>query len=94
MKKITIKFAFMKPINRYIFVKRLEHEEKAGSIVLPKTEEMNVPEYGEVKYAFNHETMTVKEGDKILFEPNTAKVLNIDGEMLHIIQERNVLRVL
>jgi co-chaperonin GroES (HSP10) len=84
----------MRPINRFLFVKNIKHDEKVGNIILPKTEEMNVPKYGEVKYAFDHNTMTVKEGDRIIFEPNTGTATYVDGELLHIIQERNVLRVL
>lgn len=93
----------MRPLYDYIVVKRLDAEEKKDSlIVMPSDAQENQPigkviavgpgrfiDGGAERY-----TMTVKEGDIVLFYENASQKITLKGIEYSVMSETNVFLIL
>lgn len=85
----------MLAINKYILVRRSKETTKTnGGLLLSASEEAQFRyQIGEV---INPGTLVehIKEGDRVYFDKVAAFDISLDGEMLTVIQERDVVVVL
>jgi len=89
-----------RPLHDRVLVRRLEEDEKVGSIIIPDTAKEK-PSQGEiisVGSGARNETgeivaPDVKAGDKILFGKWSGTEVKIDGEDLLIMKESDVLGI-
>lgn len=92
----------IKPLGDRILVQRLEAEEKTkGGIVLPDTakekpKEGKVVSVGRGRITDEGKTvpLSVKEGDKILFQSYAGNEVKIEGEEYIILREEEVLGII
>ncbi|MEQ8936036.1 MAG: co-chaperone GroES [Amphiplicatus sp.] len=90
-----------RPLHDRVLVRRIEEDEKVGSIIIPDTAKEK-PQRGEViaagAGARNADGMVValdvKKGDMILFGKWSGSEVKIDGEDLLIMKESDVLGVI
>ncbi|MEQ8177818.1 MAG: co-chaperone GroES [Amphiplicatus sp.] len=90
-----------RPLHDRVLVRRIEEDEKVGSIIIPDTAKEK-PQRGEViavgAGARNEDgkvvALDVKKGDKILFGKWSGSEVKIDGEDLLIMKESDVLGVI
>ncbi|MEQ8750475.1 MAG: co-chaperone GroES, partial [Amphiplicatus sp.] len=90
-----------RPLHDRVLVRRIEENEKVGSIIIPDTAKEK-PQRGEViavgAGARNEDgkvvALDVKKGDKILFGKWSGSEVKIDGEDLLIMKESDVLGVI
>ncbi|HNS86197.1 MAG: co-chaperone GroES [Parvularculaceae bacterium] len=90
-----------RPLHDRVLVRRIEEDQKVGSIIIPDTAKEK-PQQGEViavgpgargddgKVA----ALDVKKGDKILFGKWSGTEVKIDGEELLIMKESDILGVI
>ena len=92
----------LKPLNDRVLVKRLESEEKtAGGLYIPDTAKEK-PSKGEVVAAGPGKTaddgkkiaMTVKAGDKVLFNKYAGTEIKIDGIEHLVMREDDILAII
>ncbi len=93
----------LKPLSDHLIVKPLVEEKttKAG-IVLPETMDKEKPEQGEVVAVGpgrvldngNRLTMSVKEGNKVLFKKYAPDEIKVNEEDLFVLSESDVLAVI
>jgi co-chaperonin GroES (HSP10) len=85
----------MRAINKYLIIRRSKDTAKTnGGLLLSASEEAQFRyQIGEV---VNTGTLVdyIKEGDKVYFDKVPAFDISLDGEMLTVIQERDVVVVL
>ena len=89
-----------RPLHDRVLVRRLEEDEKVGSIIIPDTAKEK-PSQGEVVAVGSGARgddneivpMDVKAGDKILFGKWSGTEVKIDGEDLLIMKESDVLGI-
>jgi len=89
-----------RPLHDRVLVRRLEEDEKVGSIIIPDTAKEK-PSQGEVvsvgSGARNESgeivALDVKAGDKILFGKWSGTEVKVDGEDLLIMKESDVLGI-
>jgi len=93
--------AKVKPLGSRVLVKPLSTEEKTKSgIYLPETakekpEEGEVLEVGEGKYIGEKMVpLSVKKGDKIIFNKYGPDEIKVDGEELLIVKEEDILAII
>jgi chaperonin GroES len=95
---MTAKF---RPLHDRVLVRRIEDDEKVGSIIIPDTAKEK-PQQGEVLAvgpgARNEDGKItppdVKKGDKILFGKWSGSEVKIDGEELLIMKESDILGII
>lgn len=92
----------LKPLNDRVLVKRLESEEKtAGGLFIPDTAKEK-PSKGEVVAAGPGKTaddgklvkMTVKAGDKVLFNKYAGTEVKLDGVEHLVMREDDILAII
>lgn len=92
----------VKPLHDRVLVRRLEEEKKtAGGIIIPDNS-TEKPAEGEVLAVGDGirntdgtlSPLTVKSGDKVLFEKYGHSDIKIDGEDLLIMKESSILGIL
>jgi len=89
-----------RPLHDRVLVRRLEEDEKVGSIIIPDTAKEK-PSQGEVVAVGpgargddnDLVPLDVKAGDKILFGKWSGTEVKIDGEDLLIMKESDVLGI-
>ncbi len=89
-----------RPLHDRVLVRRLEEDEKVGSIIIPDTAKEK-PSQGEVVAVGSGARgddneivpMDVKAGDKILFGKWSGTEVKVDGEDLLIMKESDVLGI-
>jgi chaperonin GroES len=89
-----------RPLHDRVLVRRIEEDEKVGSIIIPDTAKEK-PQQGEILAvgpgARNEDgkivPLDVKKGDKILFGKWSGSEVKIDGEDLLIMKESDVLGI-
>ncbi|MEQ1930682.1 MAG: co-chaperone GroES [Parvularculaceae bacterium] len=89
-----------RPLHDRVLVRRLEEDNKVGSIIIPDTAKEK-PQQGEVLAAgtgVRNEDgkitpLDVKKGDKILFGKWSGSEVKIDGEELLIMKESDILGI-
>jgi co-chaperonin GroES (HSP10) len=85
----------MRAINKYILLKRSNEEAKTnGGLLMSKAEESEMRYQVGVVMVPGTLVEHIKEGDRIFFDKVHAFDVKIDGEMLTIVQERDVVAVL
>ena len=92
----------LEPLGDKVIVKRLSAAEKtAGGIVLPdsareKPQQGKILSVGDGALATDGKRVTpqVKEGDKIVFSTWSGQEVEIDGDQLLIMSERDILAIL
>ena len=90
-----------RPLHDRVLVRRIEEDEKVGSIIIPDTAKEK-PSQGEViscgtgARGDDNEIvpMDVKAGDKILFGKWSGTEVKVDGEDLLIMKESDILGVI
>ncbi|NJM36231.1 MAG: co-chaperone GroES [Rhodomicrobium sp.] len=90
-----------RPLHDRVLVRRLEEDEKIGSIIIPDTAKEK-PQRGEViavgAGARNDDgkivALDVKKGDKILFGKWSGSEVKINGEDLLIMKESDILGII
>ncbi|MBI1365569.1 MAG: co-chaperone GroES [Alphaproteobacteria bacterium] len=90
-----------RPLHDRVLVRRIEEDEKVGSIIIPDTAKEK-PQQGEVlavgsgARGENNEIipLDVKKGDKILFGKWSGTEVKIDGEELLIMKESDILGII
>jgi len=90
-----------RPLHDRVLVRRIEEDEKVGSIIIPDTAKEK-PQQGEVlaigsgARGENNEVipLDVKKGDKILFGKWSGSEVKIDGEDLLIMKESDILGII
>lgn len=87
----------LKPINDRVVVRRLEAEEKtAGGIIIPDTAKEK-PQQGEVVAVGPGKedySMTVRQGDRVLFGKYAGQEFSLNGEEYLVMREDDILVVL
>ncbi len=89
-----------RPLHDRVLVRRLEEDEKVGSIIIPDSAKEK-PQQGEViavgagarDDAGKVVALDVKAGDKILFGKWSGTEVKIDGEELLIMKESDILGI-
>jgi chaperonin GroES len=89
-----------RPLHDRVLVRRIEEDEKVGSIIIPDTAKEK-PQQGEVLAvgagARNEDgkivPLDVKKGDKILFGKWSGSEVKLDGEDLLIMKESDILGI-
>ena len=89
-----------RPLHDRVLVRRIEEDEKVGSIIIPDTAKEK-PQQGEVLSAGagakaedgKVTPLDVKAGDKILFGKWSGTEVKIDGEDLLIMKESDILGI-
>ena len=89
-----------RPLHDRVLVRRIEEDEKVGSIIIPDTAKEK-PQQGEVLAVGNGARgddneiipLDVKAGDKILFGKWSGTEVKIDGEDLLIMKESDILGI-
>ena len=90
-----------RPLHDRVLVRRIEEDEKVGSIIIPDTAKEK-PQRGEViavgAGARNEDgkvvALDVKKGDKILFGKWSGTEITLDGEELLIMKESDILGII
>lgn len=90
-----------RPLHDRVLVRRIEEDEKVGSIIIPDTAKEK-PQRGEViaagPGARNDDgkvvALDVKKGDKILFGKWSGSEVKINGEELLIMKESDILGII
>ena len=90
-----------RPLHDRVLVRRIEEDEKVGSIIIPDTAKEK-PQQGEVLAVGNGARgddneivpLDVKKGDKILFGKWSGSEVKIDGEDLLIMKESDILGII
>ncbi|HXI86613.1 MAG TPA: co-chaperone GroES [Parvularculaceae bacterium] len=90
-----------RPLHDRVLVRRIEEDEKVGSIIIPDTAKEK-PQQGEVlavgsgARSENNDIipLDVKKGDKILFGKWSGSEVKIDGEELLIMKESDILGII
>ncbi len=90
-----------RPLHDRVLVRRIEEDQKVGSIIIPDTAKEK-PQQGEViavgPGARGDDgkivALDVKKGDKILFGKWSGTEVKIDGEELLIMKESDILGVI
>jgi chaperonin GroES len=90
-----------RPLHDRVLVRRIEEDQKVGSIIIPDTAKEK-PQQGEViavgPGARGDDgkvvALDVKKGDKILFGKWSGSEVKIDGEELLIMKESDILGVI
>ena len=90
-----------RPLHDRVLVRRIEEDEKVGSIIIPDTAKEK-PQQGEIVSCGNGARgddneivpLDVKPGDKILFGKWSGTEVKVDGEDLLIMKESDVLGVI
>ena len=90
-----------RPLHDRVLVRRIEEDQKVGSIIIPDTAKEK-PQQGEVVAAGPGArgddgkvvALDVKKGDKILFGKWSGSEVKIDGEELLIMKESDILGVI
>ena len=90
-----------RPLHDRVLVRRIEEDEKVGSIIIPDSAKEK-PSQGEVVAVGSGARgddneivpMDVKAGDKILFGKWSGTEVKIDGEDLLIMKESDILGVI
>ena len=90
-----------RPLHDRVLVRRIEEDEKVGSIIIPDTAKEK-PQQGEVLAVGagargedgKVTPLDVKKGDKILFGKWSGTEVKIDGEELLIMKESDILGVI
>jgi chaperonin GroES len=90
----------VKPLADRILVKRLEEEDKIGSIIVPdsakeKSEKAEIIAVGEGKKTDEGKliSLEVKKGDKILIGKYAGTDIKIDGEEYIIMKQEDVMGI-
>lgn len=90
----------LKPLGDRVLLKPLEAEEKTkGGIILPdsakeKPQEAKVVAVGPGKIKDGqHQSMSVKEGDIIIYSKYSGDDIKIDGEEYTLIEEEKILAI-
>lgn len=87
----------LKPLSDRVLVKRLESEEMtAGGLYIPETAKEK-PSRGEVVAVGPGKegvTMTVKEGDKVLFGKYAGTEIKVDDVELLVMREEEILAII
>ncbi len=91
----------LRPLHDRVMVRRIEEDQKVGSIIIPDTAKEK-PQQGEViavgPGARGDDgkivALDVKKGDKILFGKWSGSEVKIDGEELLIMKESDILGVI
>lgn len=85
----------MRAINKFILLKRSNEEVKtSGGLLMSKAEESQMRYQVGVVITPGTLVDHIKEGDNIFFDKVHAFDVKIDGQMLTIVQERDVVAVL
>ena len=90
-----------RPLHDRVLVRRIEEDEKVGSIIIPDTAKEK-PQQGEIVAVGPGGrdddgeliALDVKAGDKILFGKWSGTEVKIDGEELLIMKESDVLGII
>ena len=90
-----------RPLHDRVLVRRIEEDEKVGSIIIPDTAKEK-PQQGEVLSVGagakdddgKSIALDVKAGDKILFGKWSGTEVKIDGEDLLIMKESDILGII
>lgn len=90
-----------RPLHDRVLVRRIEEDEKVGSIIIPDTAKEK-PSQGEIISVGNGAkaddgsvtALDVKAGDKILFGKWSGTEVKVDGEDLLIMKESDVLGII
>ena len=90
-----------RPLHDRVLVRRIDEDEKVGSIIIPDTAKEK-PQQGEViavgsgARGDDNEIipLDVKAGDKILFGKWSGSEVKIDGEELLIMKESDILGII
>ena len=90
-----------RPLHDRVLVRRIEEDQKVGSIIIPDTAKEK-PQQGEVVAVGSGARgddnelipLDVKAGDKILFGKWSGTEVKIDGEELLIMKESDILGVI
>ena len=90
-----------RPLHDRVLVRRIEEDQKVGSIIIPDTAKEK-PQQGEVLACGNGARgddneiipLDVKAGDKILFGKWSGTEVKIDGEDLLIMKESDILGII
>lgn len=90
-----------RPLHDRVLVRRIEEDQKVGSIIIPDSAKEK-PQQGEVVSAGPGArgddgkivALDVKKGDKILFGKWSGTEVKIDGEELLIMKESDILGVI
>ncbi|MEO1015087.1 MAG: co-chaperone GroES [Pseudomonadota bacterium] len=90
-----------RPLHDRVLVRRIEEDEKVGSIIIPDTAKEK-PQQGEVLAVGSGAKdddgesipLDVKAGDKILFGKWSGTEVKIDGEDLLIMKESDILGII
>ena len=90
-----------RPLHDRVLVRRIEEDQKVGSIIIPDTAKEK-PQQGEVISVGpgargddgKINALDVKKGDKILFGKWSGTEVKIDGEELLIMKESDILGVI
>ncbi|SNT68320.1 co-chaperone GroES [Amphiplicatus metriothermophilus] len=89
-----------RPLHDRVLVRRIEEDEKVGSIIIPDTAKEK-PQQGEVLAVGPGARgedgkivpLDVKKGDKVLFGKWSGSEVRIDGEELLIMKESDILGI-
>ncbi|MBB5517344.1 chaperonin GroES [Amphiplicatus metriothermophilus] len=98
-KQGDVSMAF-RPLHDRVLVRRIEEDEKVGSIIIPDTAKEK-PQQGEVLAVGPGARgedgkivpLDVKKGDKVLFGKWSGSEVRIDGEELLIMKESDILGI-
>ncbi len=90
-----------RPLHDRVLVRRLEEDEKVGSIIIPDTAKEK-PQRGEIlavgpgARGDDNELvpLDVKKGDRVLFGKWSGSEVKIDGEDLLIMKESDILGII
>ena len=83
------------PKERFLVRRVGSQETTSGGIEIPKTAQEKIP-HGTVVIAGDHEDMCVQieEGDTLVFSHYSGTAVKIEGEMLLVIEPKDILLVL
>ena len=92
----------IKPIREYVVVRRLESESKtAGGLIIPDTAKEkpvqgSVIGVGDGRIDDNGQLVrpVVKEGDKVLFTKWSGTEVKMDGEMVVVMKESDIIAII
>lgn len=92
----------IKPIREYVVVRRLESESKtAGGLIIPDTAKEKpvqgiVIGVGDGRIDDNGQLVSpvVKEGDKVLFTKWSGTEVKMDGEMVVVMKESDIIAII
>lgn len=89
-----------KPLHDRVLVRRIEEEEKVGSIIIPDSAKEKPMEgeilavgSGHVSDEGKVRALDVKAGDKVLFSKWAGTEVKIDGEELMVMKESDIIGI-